>query len=154
MKRFLLSAAGLILAGAAWAQPPARAGLPPGPSLGSGTSPYLNLLNRNANPAITYYGIVRPQFDTANSIQRLQEQSTANTQAVTAVGELAAPETGHAVGFMTQSRYFNTLSKGGIGRGQVTATATPAAAGRQTTPSLVAAGVTAAPLTARGGKTP
>ncbi len=39
---------------------------------GQPVSPYLNLLNRRTNPAINYYGIVRPQVQFNQAIQQQQ----------------------------------------------------------------------------------
>ncbi len=80
-------------------------------------NPYLNLLNRG-NPAINYYGIVRPQIQQGQQLQTLQfglnrtaaEVNAAETAATTP-GVLAA--TGHTVGFMTYTRYFNTVNARG-----------------------------------------
>ncbi len=80
-------------------------------------NPYLNLLNRG-NPAINYYGIVRPQIEQGQQLQVLQyglnrtaaEVNAAETAATTP-GPLAP--TGHTVGFMTYTRYFNTLNARG-----------------------------------------
>lgn len=80
-------------------------------------NPYLNLLNRG-NPAINYYGIVRPQIQQGQQLQMLQfglnrtaAEATAAETAATTPGAPAA--TGHTVGFMTYTRYFNTVSARG-----------------------------------------
>jgi hypothetical protein len=72
----------LGLASYAQAQPPSR--YSPGPAF----SPYLNLFRQGTNPAINYYGIVRPEIDFRTSIQGLQQD----------VGALTAPPTGHDPG--------------------------------------------------------
>jgi hypothetical protein len=82
-------------------------------------SPYLNLLNRGNPAAINYYGIIRPQVQQSQQLQLLQfgltktaeEATAALTQPTTAPGAL--PDTGHAVGFMTYPRYFNTVNPHG-----------------------------------------
>lgn len=104
-----------LAAGAASAQSPV--GQPPAspyhysPPL---VSPYLNLLNRG-NPAVNYYGIVRPQIQANQQIQMLQyglarttaeEEAAANSAATP--GQL--PDTGHVTGFMTYPKYFNTFA--------------------------------------------
>jgi hypothetical protein len=92
-------------------------------------SPYLNLLRQGTNPAINYYGIVRPQIDTQSSIMQLQQQmavsaATGGTQDTTG-GVLF---TGHPTQFMNLSHYFG---------GAAARPATPAArpqTGTQTPP--------------------
>src|SRR5207248_1125492 len=69
----LVTVAALALATSAAAQPP------PGPGMTPGFSPYLNLLNRG-NPAINYYGLVRPQFAFQNAIAGLQHQQQSLAQ--------------------------------------------------------------------------
>ena len=81
-------------------------------------NPYLNLL-RGGNPAINYYGLVRPQMQQAQQLHMLQNglaRTTAEADAAlaaptTPTGVLA--DTGHTVGFMTYSRYFNTVAPRG-----------------------------------------
>ena len=75
-------------------------------------SPYLNM-NRSGNPAINYYGLVKPQVDTAKQLQTLQQQVQQN-QLMPQLG--AAPEddgmlsnyaiTGHPASFSSYSHYF------------------------------------------------
>src|SRR5207244_10208416 len=89
---------------------------PTSPYAPPGFSPYLNLLNRG-NPAVNYYGIVRPQIQQGQQLQVLQyglaqttaEATAALTQPATAAPG-ALPDTGHAAGFMTYTKYFNTVS--------------------------------------------
>jgi hypothetical protein len=70
-------------------------------------SPYLNLLRTGADPAINYYGIVRPQNDFRNSIQGLQQQvGTLNNQTTASAQGTELPFTGHQVQFMNWSGYF------------------------------------------------
>jgi hypothetical protein len=80
-------------------------------------SPYLNLLRPGTNQATNYYGLVRPQIDTRNSIQSLQSQvnDLSAGSSTDAVGtELS---TGHAVQFMNTSKYFGrTASMDKTGR--------------------------------------
>jgi hypothetical protein len=81
-------------------------------------NPYLNLL-RGGNPAINYYGLVRPQMQQTQQLQMLQSglaHTTAEAEAAalaptTSTGVLA--DTGHSVGFMTYTRYFNTVAPRG-----------------------------------------
>ena len=99
----------------------AHAQFPPGPANGPGysqpVSPYLNLLRRGSDPAINYYGLVRPEIAFQRSIQSLQQQ-------VNTVGALSAADaqgnnqlsTGHPIMFNNYSHYFGG-SPGGIGTG-------------------------------------
>jgi hypothetical protein len=78
-------------------------------------SPYLNLLRRDAPVALNYYNLVRPEIEFRNSIQQLQTQTTTDQQAIADLtAATTLPATGHAVGFQTHLRYFQTL---GAGRG-------------------------------------
>jgi hypothetical protein len=106
-----------LAASAAHAQPPTGTAPYSAPVL----NPYLNLLNRG-NPAINYYGIVRPQIQQGQQLQMLQfgltrteqEAATAQQTALTAPGASAVlPDTGHVAGFMTYSKYFNTVNPRG-----------------------------------------
>lgn len=78
-------------------------------------SPYLNLNRFGTNPAINYYGLVRPQLRYNADIQQLQ-QSTFDLQQrePVVVGSELLP-TGHATGFLNHHRYF--LNKGGTTSG-------------------------------------
>jgi hypothetical protein len=71
-------------------------------------SPYLNL-RRQGNPAINYYGLVRPEIQGWNSVQNLQQQvnqlglqTTTGTEAATGV----LPPTGYPARFQDFARYF------------------------------------------------
>ena len=81
-------------------------------------SPYLNLLNRG-NPAINYYGIVRPQIQQGQQLQTLQYGLThavdeiATDQGTTTTTPGALAPTGHVAGFMTYPKYFNTVNSRG-----------------------------------------
>jgi hypothetical protein len=99
------------------AQPPRpQLGVAPtNPYQGPALSPYLNLFRRDTLPAINYYGIVRPQFETNASLQQLQEQSLQTRQEVTAEAERFAPTTGHPVQFQNQGPYFLTLNRPTVG---------------------------------------
>jgi len=107
-----------LTVGAAYAQQPGPAGMPyTQPYSAPVLNPYLNLLNRG-NPAVNYYGIVRPQIQQEQQLQMLQfglnrtaaEASAAETAATT---PSALATTGHTVGFMTYTRYFNTVNARG-----------------------------------------
>jgi hypothetical protein len=85
-------------------------------------SPYLNLFNGGTNPAINYFGIIRPQIEFRNSIQQLQQQIAMGEQST---GELATTlgmvTTGHPSFFMSHRKYFQNLGTGAaaaqMGRG-------------------------------------
>jgi hypothetical protein len=83
-------------------------------------SPYLNLLNGATNPAINYYGLVRPEIDFRSSLQQLQQQ--VNTLPTTpGVSEATGlPATGHATQFLNYSHFYSSglpgQSAGAAGR--------------------------------------
>jgi hypothetical protein len=96
-------------------------------------SPYLNLLRRGSDPAVNYYGLVRPEVETRNSIQTLQQQVTtlgAETAAVETPGAVVLPPTGHPTRFRDYSRYFSRLGTAGAGAGIPVAPARAAALAR------------------------
>jgi hypothetical protein len=71
-------------------------------------SPYINLLRRGGNPAINYYGLVRPQIEFSREIRRLdQDLATRGQQGRQFDEESGLPTTGHAASFMNYSHYFN-----------------------------------------------
>ncbi len=96
-------------------------------------SPYLNLNRGGANLATNYFGIVRPQIDTRNSIQSLQSQI--NTLGAGSPTDPLATElaTGHTVQFMNYSMYFghtpgaekNIRTAGNSGPGQPSRAGSP-----------------------------
>ena len=76
-------------------------------------SPYLNL-NRTGNQAINYYGLVKPQIDTAKQLQTLQTQ-VQQQQLMPQLGTAAAEDdglmanyavTGHPSAFFNLSHYY------------------------------------------------
>ncbi len=82
-----------------------RPGAPAGFGAGAGRptiSPYLNLAN-SGDPAVNYYGLVRPQVAYNRAIQNLNsdlnylESSSTND---------SPSQTGHRSSFMTQGGYF------------------------------------------------
>src|SRR5207302_6246367 len=114
-----------------WAEP-VQAQVPGGYTINHSrkpvVSPYINLLRSNTDPGVNYYGIVRPEIAARNSIVQLQEQqSVAATQQQEAATTLILPTTGHASGFLTQSKYF--MTKGGQGSPGSYAPVTPLKAG-------------------------
>jgi hypothetical protein len=100
------SAVVVSVAGRSAAQPPAPGVLTrPGPAV----SPFLNLTRRDVDPAINYYGIVRPQVATASALRSLQQQiapsvlpTTANQPAV----DPTLPITGQPTYFLNTGNYF------------------------------------------------
>jgi hypothetical protein len=88
------------------------------------TSPYLNM-DRGGNPAVNYYGLVKPQFDTSKQLQTLQQQlqqQTLTPQLGTALDDdgmlsnFAA--TGHPAVFFAYSHYYGPV---GVRPGQAPA---------------------------------
>jgi len=79
-------------------------------------SPYLNLLNNNNNPAVNYYGLVRPEIDTRNSLLQLQQQinTLPTTPGVTEPGSL--PVTGHPTQFLNYTHFYPSGIAGAAGR--------------------------------------
>jgi hypothetical protein len=75
-------------------------------------SPYLNLA-RPGNPAINYYGLVRPEFQARSTALALQSQLNQVSQQVANPAPQAAtgvlPQTGYTVRFLDYGRYFNRL---------------------------------------------
>jgi hypothetical protein len=88
----------------------------PGPAV----SPYLNL-QRGGNPAINYYGLVRPQVAAARAFESLGND-VANLEASSQV-----VQTGIRSSFMTQGRYF--MNNGAVGAPRTNAGATSPATG-------------------------
>jgi hypothetical protein len=78
-------------------------------------SPYLNLNRFGTNPAINYYGLVRPQLRYNADIQQLQQNTFELQQREPVVVGSELPATGHSTGFLNHQRYF--LNKGGAAPG-------------------------------------
>jgi hypothetical protein len=125
-------------------QAPLRPGITPNPR--PSFSPYMNLLLRNGSPALNYYGIVRPQLQTASAINALQSELALNRDLINA-GQLAPLgdlSTGHAAVFLNTGGYFMNMTGSGSvgsnafipGRGAATPLANPAGGTgiRMTTP--------------------
>ena len=84
-------------------------------------SPYLNM-NRNASPLINYYGVVRPQLDTAKNMTQLEQQlqfELGHNAQATPNRDVAAQGTvtGHPITFMNTSHYFPMLGSPAGGNG-------------------------------------
>jgi hypothetical protein len=76
-------------------------------------SPWLNLNRPGTNPAINYYGIIRPQATFYSGYGSLQQQLNGTQQEIATglgTGPALLPQTGVAAGFMTQTRFFMTRS--------------------------------------------
>jgi hypothetical protein len=67
-------------------------------------SPYLNLLNQG-DPAINYYGLVKPQFAYNRALQNLGNELN-YLETTPQGGNLPPSQTGIRATFMTQYRYF------------------------------------------------
>jgi hypothetical protein len=131
MNRFMWAALASVGLGGLWAAPASaqiggyqRPYQNPYPSF----SPILNMNNGGGNPAINYFGIVRPQMQTAAALQQLQtnqqmlmSQAPGQAPLMTADGQFAMPTTGHPVGFSDYSRYFplQGFQTGGAGGASV-----------------------------------
>ena len=116
--RFALGSALAVvcLIGTAAAQPPAAPRSANGPT----TSPYLNLARRGLGPAVNYYGIVRPQVQTAATLQGLQEPTNLPSPFAAASGGDQPVVTGNPYGFQNYRLYFqNQFTAGGYGPPQV-----------------------------------
>ncbi len=124
-----------LLAGTSQAQVVRPRGGPIGvaPYQGPAVSPYVNLTRSGSPAGVNYYGLVRPQIEFSNSIQQLQQDVATNREAVLTTSEAEAnlPTTGHATGFMTQAKYFNTIRPGTTSGGALPAQTLP-----RTTPGL------------------
>jgi hypothetical protein len=86
-------------------------GPPVNPYVRPPLSPYLNLLG-GGNPAINYFGIVRPQQQFGLALGQLQQQVLMNQTALASDAALAIPTTGHPTRFMNYSHYF--FNQGGL----------------------------------------
>lgn len=85
-------------------------------------SPYINLLRRG-NSAVTYYGIVRPQFDQQQFNQQVVDQQAQLRQQIQAeqaqeaegeLGEGSLRTTGHPTQVLSYGRFFNNRGSGGM----------------------------------------
>jgi hypothetical protein len=124
---FLVS---LLLVGAqdARAQYPANGRAIPNPYSRPVLSPYINLLN-GGNPAVNYYGLVRPELQFASQFQLMGQQVALNQQQINDLQPFTLATTGHAAVFMNTSHYFQNLSGRPQGRTPATNTYVPPTAG-------------------------
>jgi hypothetical protein len=115
----------LILSGAANGQFPGPPQPGQNPALRPPVSPYINILRSGNSPAINYYGVVRPEVNFSGSLFQLQtQQGLLANQQQDLVSYTAVAPTGHAAGFMTQSKYYMRMgSAGAVGGGYGAATA-------------------------------
>ena len=110
MKRVLGLAGVLILMGSAAHAQYAQPGMP---AYGNQSAlPYVNLLQPNVNPALTYMGIVQPQLQAQSTFQQLQGQiNTARMMpgGVAPPRNIGVADTGYsAARFMQYQHLFNT----------------------------------------------
>ena len=112
MKRVLVFTASLMLVGSV-----AQAQYLPSalPSYGGQSAmPYINLLQPNVNPAVTYMGIVQPQLQAQSAFQQMQTQINMSRMMPNSVApprNVGVSDTGAAPArFMQYQQYFNTTS--------------------------------------------
>jgi hypothetical protein len=106
----LLASAVVVALGAstAQAQGPGRLGMTPPP----GYNPYLNLLRPGTNPAVNYYGLVRPQQEFARSMQVLQGELLSQPTLADLQSGGGVVTTGHAIYFLNYGGYFMNTGAG------------------------------------------
>jgi hypothetical protein len=129
MKNCLPSLAALLIAGSSvYAQPQIGSYSPPVTNPFPIISPYLNMNRTGTAPAINYYGIVKPQMESQQAIQQLQQQYQmtqnnglarnpyASQNSLSGEQEMAA--TGRPLGgYFNYSHYFPLYYRGGNGGG-------------------------------------
>jgi hypothetical protein len=77
-------------------------------------SPYLNLF-RPGSLTQNYWGLVQPELQWRGSVQGLQQQANANSQAISNLQQMQGPpSTGHGTRFLSTGGYF--LSGGASSR--------------------------------------
>jgi hypothetical protein len=93
-------------------------------------SPYLNLFRQGAGVSNNYFNLVRPQQQFNNDFTRLSYGQAQLGQAIAAGQESQPylPPTGHATGFGTHLKYFQTQYRAGALAG-ASAIGTPGGAG-------------------------
>ena len=84
------------------------------PSQPSSSFNYLNL-TRGGNPAVNYYGIVRPNAFNQNALVTMQQDYNSLTQSSTQSDSNSVRATGHAATFMNFGHYYPRLNPGGGG---------------------------------------
>jgi hypothetical protein len=146
---FTASAVVIMLLGAGQV----RAQVPGAPTPGPRPtySPYLNLFRQGQPLYQNYYGLVRPQVQFENSVNRLQQQVTSNREALSQQEEANInPElrpTGHPFSYFSHQGFFLNNTRGGGGGapgsrpGSGTSTARPSAStGGSRTPPIASGG--------------
>jgi hypothetical protein len=126
MKRLTLAAvAALALnAGLAQAQVPYSQPQLTNPYYRPPISPYLNMVRPGTNPAINYYGLVRPQIQTTRTLQTFQQELQAVGSGLSAAPTSQAqsdnlPTTGHTTSFYNYGTYFPSATNNGLGGGSL-----------------------------------
>lgn len=95
------------------------------PSQPSSSFNYLNL-TRGGNPAVNYYGIVKPNVFNQNALANIQQEYNSLTQSSTQSDPNSVGSTGHAAGFMNYGHYYPRLNAGGGGGSNRTSSSSPA----------------------------
>jgi len=145
----IVASAGFLVGNPAWAQGPYVRPQPnPNNPYGQPVfSPYLNLGRSGSNPAVDYYGIVRPQVEFASSLQQLQSQELFNYATLSAgqTGNQQGPlPTGIRAQYMNYSHFYG----GAVAH---SATLPPLSAQPASTPAATQAN---RPATAHGAPNP
>lgn len=96
-----------------WGGP--AAAQPPGPPVRPAYSPYLNLLRPGSSPAINYYGLVRPEQATRQSLQAVQSAVSANQRTIQELYGNDLGQTGVPAQFQNHYGYFLNHRSGGGG---------------------------------------
>jgi hypothetical protein len=83
-------------------------------------SPYLNMVRPGTNPALNYYGLVRPQIQTSRALQAFQQEllpvAGGLAPAVEQAGAVSnLPTTGHKTSFYNYSTYFPSATGNSAG---------------------------------------
>jgi hypothetical protein len=120
MKRVLVLTASLVLLASTARAQNGPSGIP---SYGGQSAlPYVNLLQPNVNPAVTYMGIVQPQLQAQATFQQLQSQINLThtmPDSVAPPRNVGISDTGYAPArFMQYQQYFNTIYSAPRGNSQ------------------------------------
>ena len=117
MNRLVLPLAALLLA-LTGQTARAQIGQPPtNPLIRPPVSPFLNLTRTGVNPAINYFGLVRPQLQTQHDLQQLQAAAAQPYLDNTALLTQPIVNTGTGAGFLTSNKYFLTSGRPGTTTG-------------------------------------
>lgn len=87
------------------------------PAPPSGAMNWLNLNRAGNSPAVNYYGIVRPNAVTQNSLQNIQQEYNNLSQSVlnNDSNTTTMNGTGHSATFMNYGHYFPRMGNGATG---------------------------------------